>query len=106
MKNMFYYEISKKMFYYEISKNKDEFSVVTPASMLDGPLLEKESRPLPPPVANKRSEKGECEWNNIMLPQAPPRFPPFVALDEEERKVRARQNKQGEIYFYIHANIC
>ena len=71
--------------------------LVTPASMLEGTLLEKDSRPLPPPVSNKRSEKGECEWKNIQLAQAPPRFPPFVALDEEERKLRARQNKQGEI---------
>ncbi|XP_053401021.1 MORN repeat-containing protein 1-like isoform X3 [Mercenaria mercenaria] len=68
---------------------------VTPASMLESSLLlERDSRPLPPPVSNKRSEKGECEWKNIQLAQAPPRFPPFVALDEEERKTRARQNKQ------------
>lgn len=55
-----------------------------------------DAAPFLPPVLNRRSEKGECEWSNIQLAQAPPRFPPFVALDEEEKKVRARQNKQGK----------
>lgn len=65
--------------------------------MLDGPAMEKETRPLPPPVANKRSEQGVCEWKNIQLAQAPPRFPPFVALDEEQKKLYAKQNKQGNV---------
>ncbi|XP_052816897.1 MORN repeat-containing protein 1-like isoform X3 [Mya arenaria] len=56
--------------------------------------MEKESRPLPPPVTNKRTENGICDWSNIQLAQAPPRFPPFVALDEEEKKTRARQDRQ------------
>ena len=56
-----------------------------------------DAAPFLPPVLNKRSEKGNCEWSNIQLAQAPPRFPPFVALDEEERKTKARQQKQGMI---------
>ena len=64
---------------------------VTPGA-LETPL---DAAPFLPPVLNKRSNKGECEWSNIQLGQAPPRFPPFVALDEEERKTRARQQRQG-----------
>lgn len=60
--------------------------------------MEKDARPLPPPVANKRSTCGTCEWKNIQLAQAPPRFPPFVALDEEQKKMYARQNKQGKTH--------
>ncbi|XP_052230156.1 MORN repeat-containing protein 1-like isoform X2 [Dreissena polymorpha] len=66
----------------------------TTISMAPEAVDTKDSRPLPPPVANKRTEKGLCEWTNIMLAPAPPRFPPFVAMDEEERKIRARQDKQ------------
>ena len=62
--------------------------------------MDKDARPLPPPVSNKRSDKGVCEWTNITLAQAPPRFPPFVVLDEEQRKLQARQNKQGKAIRY------
>ena len=79
-----------------VSKCLIIWSNVIPIAVTPGaiePTLD--AAPFLPPVLNKRSNKGECEWNNIQLGKAPPRFPPFVALDEEERKTRARQQKQG-----------
>ncbi|KAL3859505.1 hypothetical protein ACJMK2_009723 [Sinanodonta woodiana] len=54
---------------------------------------DKEAIPLPPQVPNHRTAAGECHFKSLFIPPPPPMYRPFVALDEDNKKSKEKQDR-------------
>ncbi|KAK3589083.1 hypothetical protein CHS0354_017421 [Potamilus streckersoni] len=58
---------------------------------------DKEAIPLPPQVPNHRTEAGECHFKSLFIPPPPPMYRPFVALDEDNKKSKEKQDRMDAL---------
>ncbi|XP_041375445.1 MORN repeat-containing protein 1-like isoform X2 [Gigantopelta aegis] len=57
------------------------------------------SKPLPPPVNNKRTGSGKCCWENLHLAPPPPMYRPFLVMEQVEKsksKTKVSKDRSGE----------
>ncbi|XP_046543654.1 MORN repeat-containing protein 1-like isoform X2 [Haliotis rubra] len=57
---------------------------------------QRETTPLPPPVASQRTVDGASEWSCLQLAPPPPMYRPFLAMEEEVAMKKTKSKKLGQ----------
>ncbi|XP_034338259.2 MORN repeat-containing protein 1 isoform X5 [Magallana gigas] len=78
----------------ENSEEKDEEDKAEGDENDESPDMEKENTvPQFPPITTLRTKDGLCEWDDLHLTPAPPKYRPFERMEEQERLKSQSKNR-------------